>query len=130
MAPSQQRARRDRRRLLVAAAIYVPALLLADALAPSSAAGVLAFTPALIAGLAMILFAVASVRHGDELQRLVHLEALAFAFVGLAVVCLVLAVLAEPAGDQLPGAIRWIHLWILLSTLWCLGLGAAHWRHR
>lgn len=130
MAPSQQRARRDRRRLLIAAAVYVPALLAADGYAEATGAGMLVFTPALVAGLAMMLFAVASVRHGDELQRLVHLEALAFAFVGLAVVCLVLAVLTAPAGGQLPEAIRWIHLWILLSTLWCLGLAAAHWRHR
>jgi hypothetical protein len=104
--------------------------LAADAYADTSGAGILAFMPALGAGLAMMLFAVAAVRHGDELQRLVHLEALAFAFVGLAVVCLVLAILPTPAGGELPEGIRWIHLWILLSTLWCVGLGAAHWRHR
>ena len=130
MASSQEQAKKDRRRLFFAAVVYVPALLAADAYAGPSGAGVVLFAPALLAGLAMMLFAVASVRHGDELQRLIHLEALAFAFVSLAVVCLVLSILAAPAGDALPGAIRWIHLWILLSTLWCVGLGAAHWRHR
>lgn len=130
MGPSQRRSRRDKRRLLVAAIVYVPALLAAEAYAGAAGGGLVLFIPALLAGLAMILFAVASVRHGDELQQRIHLEALAFAFVGLAVACFALAVLDTPAGDSLPSEIGWNRLWIALSTFWCVGLAAAHWRHR
>lgn len=130
MGPSQQRSKRDQRRLLLAALVYVPSLLAAEAYADRVEAGLVLFVPALLAGLAMILFAVGSVRHGDELQRLIHVEALAFAFVALAVSCFALAVLAEPAGAALPSGIGWNHLWIGLSAFWCGGLAAAYWRHR
>lgn len=130
MGPSQQRSRRDQRRLLLAALVYVPSLLAAEAYADRVDAGLVLFVPALLAGLAMILFAIGSVRHGDELQRLIHLEALAFGFVALAVSCFALAVLAEPTGDVLPSGIGWNELWIGLSTFWCGGLLAAYWRHR
>jgi energy-converting hydrogenase Eha subunit C len=130
MGPSQQRSKRDQRRLLLAALVYVPSLLAAEAYADRVDAGLVLFVPALLAGLAMILFAIGSVRHGDELQRLIHVEALAFAFVALAVSCFALAVLAEPAGAALPSVIGWNHLWIALSSLWCGGLVVAHWRHR
>lgn len=127
MGSSQRRARRDRGRLLAATVVYVPGLLLAQALgdAPPPVPALLLLVP-FLAGLAMIHFGVQSVRHGDELQRLVHLQALAFAFVGLAVLCFTLALL--PLG--LPSSIGWIDLWVVMSTLWLVGLGLATWRHR
>ena len=126
MGPSQQRSKRDQRRLLLAALVYVPSLLAADAYADRVDLGIVLYLPALIAGLGMILFAIASVRHGDELQRLIHLEALAFAFVALAISCFALALLEQPAGDILPSDVTWHHLWIGLSSLWCVGLAAAY----
>lgn len=109
------------------AAIYVPTVLLANAF--SGETGLLPLmlsVPPFLAGMAMIYFAVQAVRHGDELQRLIHLEALALGFIGLALVTFTFSVL--PTG--VPERVRWIDVWVLLSGAWLLGLARAHWRHR
>lgn len=130
MGPDQEESRRARRRIVVAAAIYAPALITARAGVDGGGATTALLLVALAAGLAMFYYAVRSVHYGDELQQLIHFKALAIAFVGLAVTSFLFALAPDFGVERVPQAVRWIDLWILLSTLWLLGMGWAHWRHR
>lgn len=127
MGSSQKRSRTYSRRLVLCSMVYVPALLsaqwLSDGGGPLPAA---LLAVAFLAGLGMIVFAVQSVRHGDELQHRIHLEALAVGFLGLALVTFT----AMFAPAWFAGELRWRDLWLLLSALWLVGLARAHLRRR
>lgn len=131
MTTSQERSRRAKRRIAISATVYVPALLAAariDALPPW--VRTLLVTITLLSGLAMIVFGVQAGRHGDELERLMHLEALAVAFVGLAGLGLIAMIVPLGLDTPIPERIAWIDLWVILSVLWTGGLAWAHRRHR
>jgi len=113
--------------LSIASLLYIPAVLLARGLpAEPSFVRWLGMTPAFLAGLAMLHFAVQAVRYADELQRLRAFEAIAIAFVSLALLTFSFAVLPVP----LPERIRWIDVWVLLSGLWVVGTAVSYLRHR
>lgn len=127
MDSSQKHSRMHARLLVLSAVVYVPALLVARHLGDGSGplASVL-LALAFLAGLGMIVFAVQAVRHGDELQQRIHLEALAVAFVAVVVITFT-ALFAPPF---LPSDLRWEDLWLLLSGFWLVGLARAYWRRR
>jgi hypothetical protein len=62
----------------------------------------------------------------DELQQRIHMEALAFAFAGSAVVTFAFGLLQ---GEGLP-TLRWIWVYPIMCLLWGIGLLVARRRYR
>jgi hypothetical protein len=127
MGSSQKRSRTYSRRLVLCSVVYVPALLSAQRLSDiGGPLPVALLAVAFVAGLGMIVFAIQSVRHGDELQHRIHLEALAVGFLALALVTFT----AMFAPAWFTRELRWRDLWLLLSAFWLVGLAQAHLRRR
>lgn len=62
----------------------------------------------------------------DELQRRIQFDAIAFSFLGTAVITFGWG-FAESAGAPV---LRAFSVWPLMGTLWGFGMAIAHWRYR
>ncbi len=62
----------------------------------------------------------------DELQRRIQFDAIAFSFLGTAVITFGWG-FAESAGAP---TLRAFSVWPLMGTLWGFGMAVAHWRYR
>ncbi|HEX6589513.1 MAG TPA: hypothetical protein VF039_10855 [Longimicrobiales bacterium] len=69
------------------------------------------------------------VRSGDELERRVQLEALAFAFPVTTMLLMVLGLL-ELAVELNPDDWSYRHVWVFMPFLYFAGLALARWRYR
>ena len=112
---------------LLAAAVILGAAVLAKGQPQGSAIRIALAVVQGLATAACIVVSIRSIRTLDELQRKVQLEALAFAFVGTAILGAGYGFL-QNAG--LP-AIDWGGiLWPAMVGLWAVGFAVANWRYR
>ena len=74
----------------------------------------------------VVLMTVRGMRHLDELQRRIHLEALAAAFAGTAILVTTWGFLENAGAPE----VRWgLWLWPLMTVLWVGGLAVARRRY-
>ncbi|MBV9789493.1 MAG: hypothetical protein JOZ51_15010 [Chloroflexi bacterium] len=65
-------------------------------------------------------------RHIDELQRQIQLEALGFAFAATAILTLAYGFLENVGFPR----VNWIFIWPIMGGLWAMGIALARWRYR
>ena len=119
----------NRSRLVASSVVYVVAVFGTSGLVENSVPGVgqilLALIP-LAPALFMVYYAVEAVRAADELERRIHLEGLAFGFVGAGVTVVTVALLQTAGFPDL----RWIWVWTVMMVFWVAGLFLAFFRYR
>lgn len=126
---SQAQAKRHRLQLAAAAAVYTVAIYWARALVENAIPGngqmIFALIP-LVPALFMVYYALETVRSSDELQRRVHLEGLAFGFVGAGISVVTVALLQTAGFPDL----GWMWVWVVMTAFWVTGLLLAYRRYR
>lgn len=95
---------------------------------PGSAAAVLVVLVPIPAFAAMLWFLIKGIAGADELERRIHLEALAVAF-PLSMLLLMTLGLLDLAIDLNPADWSYRHVWPMLALFWFVGLVVARWRY-
>jgi len=107
---------------------YLAARAALEVLERGSALGIVAATVPVVPFVGLLWFFFRGVQSADELERRIHLEALALAF-PLTLVLLMILGLLDLTIDLSPADWSYRHLWPFAVVFWVAGIALARWRY-